>query len=100
MPKLISANQRCRDPAADDQEEEGDTVADDSEPNGDEPGTSTLDALSADRRRKREVLAAQGIGLVDLIAKGYRFIAWIMIVIFILPIIVVSCTRPRPVPSV
>jgi len=36
-------------------------VADDSEPNGEEPVTSTLDALSADRRRKREVLAAQGI---------------------------------------
>ncbi len=36
------------------------------------------------------VFAAQGIGLVDLIAKGYRLIAWILIAIFILPIILVS----------
>jgi uncharacterized membrane protein YkvI len=39
------------------------------------------------------VFAAQGIGLVDLIAKGYRFISWILIVIFILPIIFVSVMR-------
>ncbi len=43
------------------------------------------------------VLAAQGIGLVDLIAKGYRFISWILIAIFILPILVVSA-RERLTP--
>lgn len=36
------------------------------------------------------VFAAQGIGLVDLIAKGYRFISWMLIAIFILPILFVS----------
>ena len=41
------------------------------------------------------VSAAQGIGLVDLIAKGYRFISWVLIVIFILPIIYVSITKPK-----
>jgi uncharacterized membrane protein YkvI len=41
------------------------------------------------------VFAAQGIGLVDLIAKGYRLMSWILIVIFILPIIVVSLAKPR-----
>jgi uncharacterized membrane protein YkvI len=40
------------------------------------------------------VFAAQGIGLVDLIAKGYRFIAWTLIAIFILPIIFVSIAKP------
>ena len=44
-----------------DQEEEGDTVADESEANGDEPRPRTLESLSADRRKKREVLAGQGI---------------------------------------
>ncbi|HZO21714.1 MAG TPA: hypothetical protein VFB37_04355 [Steroidobacteraceae bacterium] len=41
------------------------------------------------------VFAAQGIGLVELIAKGYRFISWVLIVIFILPIILVSILKPR-----
>jgi len=41
------------------------------------------------------VSAAQGIGLVDLIAKGYRFISWLLIAIFILPIIIVSIWRPK-----
>lgn len=41
------------------------------------------------------VFAAQGFGLVGLIAKGYRFMSWVLIVIFILPIILVSITRPR-----
>jgi uncharacterized membrane protein YkvI len=41
------------------------------------------------------VFAAQSIGLVDLIAKGYRFISWVLIVIFILPIIYVSIKTPR-----
>jgi uncharacterized membrane protein YkvI len=39
------------------------------------------------------VFAAQGIGLVGLIAKGYRFISWILIVIFIIPIVWVSLFR-------
>jgi uncharacterized membrane protein YkvI len=41
------------------------------------------------------VFAAQGIGLVDLIAKGYRFVSWVLIVIFIVPLIWVSLMRPR-----
>jgi uncharacterized membrane protein YkvI len=41
------------------------------------------------------VSAAQGVGLVDLIAKGYRFISWVLIAIFIVPIIVVSIWRPK-----
>jgi uncharacterized membrane protein YkvI len=41
------------------------------------------------------VFAAQGIGLVDLIAKGYRFISWVLIAIFIIPIILVSILKPR-----
>jgi uncharacterized membrane protein YkvI len=41
------------------------------------------------------VSAAQGVGLVDLIAKGYRLISWILIAIFILPIIIVSIWRPK-----
>jgi uncharacterized membrane protein YkvI len=48
------------------------------------------------------VFAAQGIGLVDLIGKGYRLISWVLIAIFILPIVFVSIARPRyltqPVP--
>ncbi len=36
-------------------------MADDSEANGDEPGASTLESLSADRRKKRQVLASEGI---------------------------------------
>jgi uncharacterized membrane protein YkvI len=48
------------------------------------------------------VFAAQGIGLVDLIGKGYRLISWILIAIFILPLIFVSVARPKyltqPVP--
>ena len=41
------------------------------------------------------VFAAQGIGLVDLIAKGYRLVSWILIVIFILPVIYVSIVPRR-----
>jgi uncharacterized membrane protein YkvI len=43
------------------------------------------------------VLAAQGIGLVDLIAKGYRFMSWMMIAVFILPLLVVTLLQPRRV---
>lgn len=50
-------------------------------------GATTLVVLTL------SVFAAQGIGLVDLIAKGYRFISWILIVIFILPIVWVSIRR-------
>ncbi|MEI9996734.1 MAG: hypothetical protein WDM91_19200 [Rhizomicrobium sp.] len=39
------------------------------------------------------VFAAQGIGLVDLIAKGYTVMSWILIAIFILPMIFVSLTK-------
>ncbi len=39
------------------------------------------------------VFAAQGVGLVDLIAKGYRLISWVLIAIFIVPLIVVSIAR-------
>jgi uncharacterized membrane protein YkvI len=41
------------------------------------------------------VFAARGIGLIDLIAKGYRYISWVFIFIFILPIIFVSMAKPR-----
>jgi uncharacterized membrane protein YkvI len=36
------------------------------------------------------VFAAQGIGLVSLIAEGYRAMSWILIAIFILPLLYVS----------
>jgi uncharacterized membrane protein YkvI len=39
------------------------------------------------------VFAAQGIGLVELIAKGYRYISWALIAIFIVPIFVASVAR-------
>lgn len=52
-------------------------------------GVTTLCALTV------SVLAAQGIGLVDLIAKGYRFMAWVMIAIFILPILLRPLARLR-----
>jgi len=42
------------------------------------------------------IFAAQGIGLVDLIGKGYRFMSWVLIAVFILPILFVSITRPQP----
>ena len=45
------------------------------------------------------VFAAQGVGLVDLIAKGYRFISWILIVIFIIPIVWVSAFRRDTQPA-
>ena len=41
------------------------------------------------------VFAAERIGLVDLIGKGYRFVSWALIVIFILPIVFVSIARPK-----
>jgi uncharacterized membrane protein YkvI len=43
------------------------------------------------------VFAAQGIGLVDLIAKGYRVISWLMIAVFILPLLSVTLLQPRRV---
>jgi uncharacterized membrane protein YkvI len=52
-------------------------------------GATTLSVLTL------SVFAAQGIGLVDLIAKGYRFISWILIAIFILPILVVSIRKSK-----
>jgi uncharacterized membrane protein YkvI len=45
------------------------------------------------------IVAAQGIGLVNLIAKGYRFISWVLIVIFILPIIYTSIVAPKLEPT-
>ncbi len=41
------------------------------------------------------IFAAQGVGLVDLIGKGYRFISWVLIAIFVIPIVMVSIARPR-----
>jgi uncharacterized membrane protein YkvI len=41
------------------------------------------------------VFAAQGVGLVDLIAKGYTIMSWVLIAIFILPIIFVAITKPN-----
>lgn len=41
------------------------------------------------------VFAAQSIGLVDLIGKGYRFISWLIIAIFIVPLIAVSLFHLR-----
>jgi uncharacterized membrane protein YkvI len=41
------------------------------------------------------VFAAQGVGLVDLIAKGYRFMSWVIIAIFILPLMAVAAARPK-----
>ncbi len=43
------------------------------------------------------VFAAQGIGLVELIAKGYRVISWLMIGVFILPLLAVTVLQPRRV---
>jgi uncharacterized membrane protein YkvI len=40
------------------------------------------------------VLAAERIGLIDLIAKGYRYMSWVFILIFILPTIFVSTVKP------
>lgn len=40
------------------------------------------------------IFAAQGIGLVALIAEGYRAMSWILITIFILPLLYVSLVRP------
>ena len=40
------------------------------------------------------VLAAQGIGLVNLIAKGYGLMSWVMIAIFIVPLLIASVRRP------
>ena len=50
------------------------------------------------------VFAAQGIGLVALIGKGYRFVSWVLIAIFIVPIVFVAIARPKylrqqPVPG-
>ena len=42
-------------------EEEGSTVSEESESTGEESEARTLDALSADRRRKRDLLASEGI---------------------------------------
>jgi len=41
------------------------------------------------------IFAAQRIGLIDLIGKGYRFISWVLIVIFVIPIVLVSITARR-----
>ena len=61
---------------------------------GSEPGLiaralTTMVVLSV------SVFAAQQFGLVDLIAKGYRTMSWVLIAIFVVPMIVVSITRPR-----
>lgn len=39
------------------------------------------------------VFAAQGVGLIDLIAKGYRLISWMLIAVFVVPILFVSMRR-------
>lgn len=44
------------------------------------------------------IFAAQRIGLVDLIGKGYRFISWVLLAIFVVPIVLVSIARPRLTP--
>jgi hypothetical protein len=41
------------------------------------------------------VFAAQGVGLEDLIGKGYRFVSWVLIAIFILPLVFVSIARQK-----
>jgi uncharacterized membrane protein YkvI len=41
------------------------------------------------------IFAAQRIGLIDLIGKGYRFISWVLIAIFVIPIVLVSITTRR-----
>ena len=41
------------------------------------------------------IFAAQRIGLVDLIGKGYRYISWVLIAIFVIPIVLVSITARR-----
>jgi uncharacterized membrane protein YkvI len=41
------------------------------------------------------IFVAQGVGLVDLIGKGYRYMSWIFIAIFIVPIFYVSLTQER-----
>jgi uncharacterized membrane protein YkvI len=41
------------------------------------------------------IFAAQRIGLIDLIGKGYRFISWVLIAIFVIPIVLVSITVRR-----
>lgn len=41
------------------------------------------------------IFAAQRIGLIDLIGKGYRLISWVLIVIFVIPIVLVSITARR-----
>jgi uncharacterized membrane protein YkvI len=42
------------------------------------------------------VFVAQRFGLVDLIGKGYRFMSWIIIAIFIVPIVGVFALKLRP----
>jgi uncharacterized membrane protein YkvI len=44
------------------------------------------------------IFAAQRIGLVDLIGKGYRLISWVLIAIFVVPIVLVSLARPTLTP--
>jgi uncharacterized membrane protein YkvI len=44
------------------------------------------------------IFAAQRIGLVDLIGKGYRLISWVLIAIFVVPIVLVSIARPKLTP--
>ncbi|HEY6924554.1 MAG TPA: hypothetical protein VI653_13870, partial [Steroidobacteraceae bacterium] len=41
------------------------------------------------------IFAAQRIGLIDLIGKGYRLISWVLIVIFVIPIVLVSIATRR-----
>jgi uncharacterized membrane protein YkvI len=41
------------------------------------------------------IFAAQHIGLIDLIGKGYRFISWVLIAIFVIPIVLASITVRR-----
>ncbi len=45
------------------------------------------------------VFAAQQFGLVALIAQGYRYMSWILIVIFIIPIIFAALSRHKWLPK-
>jgi len=48
------------------------------------------------------MFVAGRIGLVDLIASGYRFLAWLFLAVFVLPLLTVGVwrlLRPSPVPE-
>ncbi|MDP9012416.1 MAG: hypothetical protein M3O41_07120 [Pseudomonadota bacterium] len=53
-------------------------------------GAATLSVLTV------TLFAAQGIGLVDLIGKGYGLMSWVLIAVFIIPLLYASIRRARP----